>query len=632
MRLPPDTETSPEEILEGLDADQRAAVTAGPGVVVVRAGAGSGKTTVLTRRIAWRVASGTASPDRVLAITFTRQAASEMRTRLRRMGIDGHPNVHTFHALGLRVLSGIADDNGRPRPTLVTGRAGLLATAAGDAVGRNDIGALATAVDWATVRMIDPHRADAALRVAGLSRTLDTAAFAGIVERYEGLKRRRGVVDTNDLISGVLRAAAADTRIAASVQQMFRHVSVDEGQDMNPLQYAFLRLLVGDAPDLFLVGDPHQAVYGFNGADNTLFDELPGLTGATVVSLPSNYRCTPEVVDAATRLMRNGGQTVDSRSVRPAGREVQWVAFADERDEASRVVRLISDMRARCGTWNLLAVLTRTNAHAEEISIALHNAGIPVRSSRRGPEWAAALALAVSLPGREAMSVWSSDVLDGTDDEDGSPNRELAGLMRTYLDEHRGRSVDGRGFGSWLAISVDRTDVEGVEVMTFHSAKGRQWWGVVIAGAEDGWLPHSSARTKPEKEEEARLGYVAFTRAANELAVTWTTTRRGRARRRSPLLPVSATVVTAQAGPGDALRQVREATPVDDPTVTALREWRSALARRTRFDAEGLLTDSQILRLAGERPSTIDGIAAVTDRSFAARHGESLLRLLGRHP
>ena len=631
MRLPPDTETSPEEILEGLDADQRAAVTAVPGVVVVRAGAGSGKTTVLTRRIAWRVASGTASPDRVLAITFTRQAASEMRTRLRGMGIDGRPNVHTFHALGLRVLSGIADDNGRPRPVLVTGRAGLLATAAGDAVGRNDIGALATAVDWATVRMIDPGRADAALRVAGLSRTLDTATFAGIVDRYENLKRRRGVVDTNDLISGVLRAAAADTRIAASVQQMFRHVSVDEAQDMNPLQYAFLRLIVGDAPDLFLVGDPHQAIYGFNGADNTLFDELPGLTGATVVSLPSNYRCTPEVVDAATRLMRNGGQSVESRSVRPGGREVQWVAFADERDEASRVVRLVSDMRARCGTWNLLAVLTRTNAHAEDIVAALGRAGVPVRSSRRGPEWSAALAHAVSLAGREAMSTWSSDVLDGTDDEEGSPNRELAALMRAYLDEHRGRGVDGRGFGSWLATSVDRTDVEGVEVMTFHSAKGRQWWGVVIAGAEDGWLPHSSARTKQEKAEEARLGYVAFTRAANELAVTWTTTRRGRTRRRSPLLPVSATVVTTQSGPGDAVRHLTKAAPTDDPVVAALREWRTALARRTRFDAAGLLTDGQILRLADERPSTIEGIATVTDRSFAARHGESLLRLLGRH-
>ncbi|MGA1362298.1 MAG: UvrD-helicase domain-containing protein [Ilumatobacteraceae bacterium] len=632
MRLPPDTETSPEAVLEGLDRDQRAAVTADPGVVVVRAGAGSGKTTVLTRRIAWRVASGSASPDRVLAITFTRQAASEMRTRLRRMGIDGNPSVHTFHALGLRVLSGIADDNGRPRPNVATGRAALLASAAGDGFRRGDLGALATAVDWAAVRMVEPRDADAALRVAGLSRVLGTDEFAAIVERYGNLKRRRGVVDTNDLIAGVLREAARDTRIAVSVRQMFRHVSVDEAQDMNPLQYAFLRLLVGDAPDLFLVGDPHQAIYGFNGADNTLFDELPGLPGATVVSLPSNYRCSPEVVDAATRLMRNGGQTVESRSVRPHGREVRWVGCTDENDETAQVVRLVGDMRARCGTWNLLAVLTRTNALADEMSTALREAGVPVRSSRRGPEWAAALAHAVTLQGREAMSVWSSDILDGTEDEDGSANRELAGLMRAYLDEHRGRGVDGRGFGSWLVTSVDRTDVEGVEVMTFHSAKGRQWWGVVVAGAEDGWLPHSSARTKAEKAEEARLGYVAFTRAADELAVTWATARRGRTRRRSPLLPVSATVVTSGSGPGDTVRRLKDAAPVADPLVEALREWRATLARRTRLDATGLLTDHQVLCLAAERPGTIDGVAEITDRSFAARHGESLLAVLARHP
>jgi len=167
--------------------------------------------------------------------------------------------------------------------------------------------------------------------------------------------------------------------------------------------------------------------------------------------------------------------------------------------------------------------------------------------------------------------------------------------------------------------------------MTFHSAKGRQWWGVVVAGAEDGWLPHSSARTKDEKAEEARLGYVAFTRAANELAVTWATTRRGRTRRRSPLLPVSATVVTSASGPGDGVRRIRDAAPVEDPLVVALREWRATLARRTRFDAAGLLTDRQMMRLATERPSTLGEIADITDRSFAARHGESLLRLLAHH-
>ncbi|MEY5060055.1 MAG: ATP-dependent helicase [Actinomycetota bacterium] len=133
MRLDPTDSpaATAEEIVRGLDPDQEAAVTAPVGVVVVRAGAGSGKTTVLTRRIAWRVATNTASPDHSLAITFTRQAATEMRTRLRRFGIDGQPSVHTFHALGLRLLTQRAADLGRQKPLVVTDRLALLRQALG---------------------------------------------------------------------------------------------------------------------------------------------------------------------------------------------------------------------------------------------------------------------------------------------------------------------------------------------------------------------------------------------------------------------------------------------------------------------------------------------------------------------
>jgi ATP-dependent exoDNAse (exonuclease V) beta subunit len=200
--------------------------------------------------------------------------------------------------------------------------------------------------------------------------------------------------------------------------------------------------------------------------------------------------------------------------------------------------------------------------------------------------------------------------------------------MRTYLDDNRGKGVDGRSFGSWLTTSFDRTDIEGVEVMTFHSAKGRQWWGVVVAGAEEGLLPHSSARSRQQRAEEARLGYVAFTRAADELVVTWATRRKGKTRRRSPLLPVSATVVTSQDGPGDDVRRLSESAPRVHPLVTQLRAWRESVARRTRLEPAGILTDPQIDRIVAERPATADELAAITDRSFAARHGASLLGLV----
>jgi len=618
-----------DEILQGLDDDQRSAITAPPGVVVVRAGAGSGKTTVLTRRIAWRVATESASPDHVLAITFTRQAATEMRTRLRRFGIDGNPQIHTFHALGLRLLTQRAADTNRPKPLVVTNRMAVLSGALGADAKQSSLAGVANAIDHATVRMLSGRDLDTALSASGIQRDVSREQFERILSRYEEIKRKRGVVDTNDLIAHVVRDAQRDPRFVQSMRHQFRHVSVDEAQDMNPLQYEFLRLLVSDPPDVFVVGDPNQAIYGFNGADNRLFDELPGLgAGARVVSLPSNYRCTPQVVEAASRLLRNGGQEIEAESRRPNGRAVSFIGCENEFSERNVIARELRRMHDTCGTWNLLAVLVRVNALADDISEFLGSQGIPVRSSRRGPEWAAAIAQATSLTSREALSIWSSDVLDSGDYDPSNPEYEIASRVREFLDDNRGGSVDGRAFGSWMTTTVDRTEVEGVEVMTFHAAKGREWFGVVVAAAETGYLPHSSARSTAQKSEEARLGYVALTRAADDLVVTWAKQRRNRSRTRSPLLPVDATVVTSRRGPSPEVRRISARAPKNDALTAALREWREDVARRTRLSANGILTDRHIKEIVTRRPGTIAELADVIDMAFATRHGESLLAVI----
>ena len=631
MRLDPDDSApaTTEDIVRGLDPDQLSAVTAPVGVVVVRAGAGSGKTTVLTRRIAWRVASGTASPDHTLAITFTRQAATEMRTRLRRFGIDGQPSVHTFHALGLRLLTQRASDTGRQKPLVATDRNALLRTAVGKDVKQATLPRLASAIDHATVRLMTQRAIEDALAASGLHRDMRADEFRAAVQKYDALKRRRGVVDTNDLISHVVRDTREDRRFLASIRHQFRHVSVDEAQDMNPLQYEFLRLLLDDPADLFVVGDPNQAIYGFNGADSTLFDELPGLgTGAHVVTLPSNYRCTPQVVDAATRLLRNAGQQVEAVSCRPNGGPVAFAACDDEMDELRTVAVELTRMQRTCGTWNQLAVLVRVNALADTVRTFLEACGIPVRSGRRGPDWSAAVAQATSLSSRDALSIWSSDVLDSGDYAPGSAEHDLAGHVRRFLDENRGGSVDGRAFGSWLLTSADQQDVSGVEVMTFHAAKGREWWGVVVAAAETGYLPHSSARTVPQKAEEARLGYVALTRAATDLVVTWAGTRRGRSRSRSTWLPVEAERRLSQQGPPPAIRERAREAEQRDPLADALREWREAVARRSGLSANGILTDRHIKEIVRTRPATVRELADVIDMAFATRHGESILAVV----
>ena len=627
---PPDTTPATvEQILQGLDDDQRSAITAPPGVVVVRAGAGSGKTTVLTRRIAWRVATESASPDHVLAITFTRQAATEMRTRLRRFGIDGSPQIHTFHALGLRLLTQRAADTNKPKPLVVTNRMAVLSGVLGADAKQSSLSGIANAIDHAAARMLSRRDLDSALSASGIQRDVTREQFERIIARYEDAKRKRGVVDTNDLIAHVVRDAKRDPRFVHSMRHQFRHISVDEAQDMNPLQYEFLRLLVADAPDLFVVGDPNQAIFGFNGADNRLFEELPGLgAGARVVTLPSNYRCTPQVVDAASRFLRNGGQAIEAESRRPNGRAVSFIGCENEFSERNVIARELRRMHDTCGTWNLLAVLVRVNSLADDISEFLSAQGIPVRSGRRGPEWSAAIAQATSLTSRETLNIWSSDILDSGDYEPAHPEHEIATRVREFLDDNRSGSVDGRAFGSWLTTTVDRTEVEGVEVMTFHAAKGREWFGVVVAAAETGYLPHSSARVAAQKAEEARLGYVALTRAADDLVVTWARHRRNRNRTRSPLLPVEATVVTSQRGPTPEVKRISGRAPKTDALILALREWREDVARRSKLSANGILTDSHIKRIAAEKPRTIAQLADVIDMAFATRHGESLLAVV----
>ena len=292
------------------------------------------------------------------------------------------------------------------------------------------------------------------------------------------------------------------------------------------------------------------------------------------------------------------------------------------------IARELTRMHGACGTWNLLAVLVRVNALADDISEFLQSKGIPVRSTRRGPDWSAAIAQATSLTSRDSLSIWSSDLLDNSEPGDSSADIEVARLVRQFLDDNRSGAVDGRAFGSWMVTAVAREDVEGVEVMTFHAAKGREWWGVVVASAEDGYLPHSSAKTAAQKAEEARLGYVALTRAANELTVTWAKQRRNRDRRRSPLLPVDAEVRTAQHGPGEEVRRIIATAPQDDAVIRALREWRDDAARRSRLAANGILTDRQIRQIAADMPSDIAGLAESTDMVFATRHGESILAAL----
>jgi DNA helicase-2/ATP-dependent DNA helicase PcrA len=627
----PQTESghTAESVLAGLDAQQREAVTAPVGIVVVRAGAGSGKTTVLTRRIAWRTLSGTADIEKTLAITFTRQAATEMRTRLARFDLEGRPTIGTFHAIARRLMLQNLEDRNRRAPVIVNNRSSLMSSCMGDDAKHGGVMDMLSAIDWAHAHMIAPDAAASALSSAGMKIPLPALRFTEVFKAYEQTKRKRGVIDLNDFMTSVVNEAARDPRFAESIRFQYRHVSVDEAQDMNPLQYAFLKVLLPASPDVFLVGDPNQAIYGFNGADKDLFDSLPGFsTGANVVSLPSNYRCTPEIVKIAVDSLAKDGQIADAVSQRPSGAVVRLERCATEAAEQQLITKLVTRAHSSDRSWSDIAVLVRVNTVADGIRDQLIAAGIPVRSSRRGGAWARAVAAATSLTGRDDLATWAADILDTGEYTPDDADFQIAKLVRDFLDLHRSGGVDGRTFGSWLVTSADIAETDGVEVLTFHAAKGREWSYVIVAGMEKGLLPHRSARTGAARSEEARLAYVALTRAADELVVTWTDQRNTKSSGPSPFLPSVTTSVPVVDAPPEELRRIARQRPQQDPLEVALEEWRQQKARIGRMEPNGILTTTQMRNIVRDKPTTEEAIAGLTDIIFARRYATELTAVI----
>lgn len=622
------TALSPESVLVGLDADQRSAITAPTGIIVVRAGAGSGKTTVLTRRIAWRALSDTADINRTLAITFTRQAATEMRARLSQFDLDGRPTIGTFHAIARRLMMQHFQDKGKTAPVIINNRTSVLSVSMGADARKGGLQDILGAIDWAHGHMCSPQQSVEKMTRAGLTIPLGPDRFIEVFEAYEKTKKKRGVVDLNDFLTFVVHEARRDQRYIESVNFQFKHLSVDEAQDMNPLQYEFLKVLSGSKPDLFLVGDPNQAIYGFNGADKTLFDELPGIgSPSQVISLPSNYRCSPEIVTFAVDTLTGQGQPTEAFSRRPSGTPVDLRRFPTEVQELQHIVRTVS-MEQSTESLNAIAVLCRTNVVAEKIRTALIDAGLPVRSARRGGEWARAVATATDLTGRESLSTWAADVLDFGEYTKQESDFQVAQLVRQFLDDNRTGSVDGRSFGSWLATSADVTESDGVEVLTFHAAKGREWPHVIVAACEKGLLPHRSARGASARAEEARLAYVAFTRAAHRLTVTWTDHRESRSSGPSPFLPSLTTATPIFSPPTAEFRERRKSVTVKNPIEEAMHAWRTSKARNMRVDPDTVLSPRQLLALARSMPQNLSEVEEITDPVFAHRYGQEILSII----
>jgi DNA helicase II / ATP-dependent DNA helicase PcrA len=464
-----------------LTVTQREAIESDKPLLCVVAGAGAGKTRVLTLRVARRVREGSIEPDRTLVTTFSRKAADELRTRLYSLGVSG-VKAGTFHRTALGLLREHRELRGRPLPQLLPDRRRLLAeVTTGDA---RRTRALDGEIGWAKARLVSPEQYEAEARRHRRRSGMSAEQVADAFSRYEAERTRRRLLDFDDLIVSCADALAGDSEFADSIRWRTRHLFVDEMQDVNPAQFRLLTAMLADEPDLFVVGDPNQSVYGFNGADPTLLDRLPDiLPGTTVIRLDENHRCTPQVVAVATAVLREGGgfgasgEVVLPRTTRVDGPVPKVVSHATDADEAAWVADRAKMSRTPGRQWSSIAVLTRTNAQLALVQAALDKARVPnqIAGADLGP--------ASDLRG------------DG---------------------ERRGPGADEESHRDEAPSDRDR-----VVLTTFHRAKGLQWPTVLVLGLSAGLMPLASAQTPSAVDEERRLLYVALTRSEEELWCSW---------------------------------------------------------------------------------------------------------------
>ena len=515
-----------DHIVAGLDDRQREAVVTDASPLAIIASAGSGKTRVLTRRIAYRIGNGSADPRHVLVLTFTRDAAGELRRRLRRLDISERIESGTFHSVALRLLRDRAAAAGTTAPAVAPDRMRLAREVLTETRIAVEPAAALADLDWARARMVASSDIASASRMAKRRLALTPEQHVRFAERYTALKRRRGVLDFDDLLEGLLDAMRRDATFTDIVRWRFRHLFVDEAQDLNPLQFALLEHIRGGRADICLVGDPRQAIYGWNGADPTLLDEVERhLPGVTIVRLQGNYRCTPQVVRAGAAALAPMGVADDTVSRRNDGRIPTVHSFADEQAEARWVADSVRPLMVRHGARQV-AVLARTNDQLAVLSRALARVGVPVLRTVGASPLERCVAEAVRTGGREQLAAWI-DAVWASDDADPIRMR-VAEEADRYL-----TSGDSGGLQSWLDARQPFEDLEtddgqpAVALLTFHAAKGREWGAVVVTGVEAGLVPHSSSGSTAQRAEESRLFHVALTRAADELVITSADTRGG---------------------------------------------------------------------------------------------------------
>ncbi|HMQ33662.1 MAG TPA: UvrD-helicase domain-containing protein [Chloroflexaceae bacterium] len=616
------------DALKSLNPEQRAAVTAPVGPVLVRAGAGSGKTRVLTLRIAYLIAHHGAQPGQILALTFTNKAAKEMRERLgRQLGRGARGlTAGTFHAVCAKLLR-----------EFIAGRVGSYTGAFSIYAGDEQLQLATEALEAATERppiLLEPEevlrrisRAKSRMLTPRLMARLAPDPVerfvAGCYRRYQRALENANALDFDDLILLTHQLLGEHHDVLEVCQDRWRHVLVDEYQDTDPSQHALVELLTrpsahsGGARSLFVVGDGMQSIYGFRNADHSIIARFAGdFPEARVVELQTNYRSRQPILDAAYAVIRHS-RAVPPMALRAAGaplpgeRCILINEAKDGREEAEQLARNIADLQRQGRRLRELAVLYRTRHMSRQIEQALRHARIPysVRGSvgffdravvrdalaflrvTNNPADGLSLNRIANVPARglgaqslSSLTAFAAqagvplsaalshpEALAALPPKSAEGARRLAALLarwrrmaegttppdhiladvleqsgymaaleqrfsaedlpdaRAHLQELMAAAEEHTSLPEFLQeialiTSADQKEDERdqVQLLTIHAAKGLEWPVVFVTGLEEKTLPHErSMGTIEGIEEERRLCYVALTRAAERLYLSW---------------------------------------------------------------------------------------------------------------
>jgi DNA helicase II / ATP-dependent DNA helicase PcrA len=613
-----------EHIFDGLNPEQRRAVETVRGPVCILAGAGSGKTTTITRRIANQVSTGAFRADEILAVTFTDKAATEMRHRLGMLGVSG-VTARTFHSAALAQLGWLGEAPGRilPSKALTLRR---IANGLPAPYKFRPAGDLATEIEWAKNRRLTPDTYDDGLgdHEPPIPRDLMRRVF----RLYESEIAERGFVDFEDLLELTIRLFDGDEHALGRLRERYRAFTVDEYQDVNLLQQTLLNRWLGSGDELCAVGDDYQSIYAFTGATPRHLLELPQrFPGATVVRLEANYRSSPEVLTLANKIVPAlAGAAKVLRATREPGPEPILRSFPQARAEQAFVVGHVRELHAAGVPYEEMALLCRTNARLADFEELFHEARIPFQGAALlGREAARQLlkrlrklnptaVVAAAVRGYAEDAGWVERPPEKLGEREMVRQADLGRLVKLAREFEDGARTT-RDFIADLEERFGSTGPErkGVHLLTLHGAKGLEFEAVFIPRVEERELPIRQAKKPVEIAEERRLLYVGLTRAKRHLAVTWS------------------------GKPSRFLRELGLETPAarrpaepDDPLFAALKKWRLQRATADDLPAYVVFHNSTLAEIAGRRPRDLSELSAIPGVGPAklGRYGAEVLRVL----